>query len=540
MASLERRPIPRPVQELIADARTGRISRRAIIGRGVALGLSVPTLGALLASSPHREAAAQEAPLRIGYHADVNFLDPQLVQSDPDLLPSSVIYGRLTSWDATMLDPQADVAESWTQPDDTTYVFTIRPGVTFHTGREVTAEDVVYSYQRAIDTGDRGRGAGELREVESFSATGPMEFTVKLKQPSAVFLPATGHWALAIIDQETVDQIDTAPVGTGPFTFVEWFPEDHATYHKNPDYWNQEVLAAWPEEITSTPVVEALTRIANLQAGQADLASNIPAQLIGDLEGEENIQLIRQPFTASYWTINFNVTKPPFDNVALRQAVARAIDKETINQNVFFGVGEVGCSLIPSAHWAADASVVCEPRDVEAGKVLMAEAGYPDGLKVVFKYGGNSADIEPPLAEILKQNLAEIGIELELQLMEPNIWLQEVFLDKDYEMTQAWYTREPDPDSLMQSVLRQDGGNNVMGYVNERVEELFDQGKALTDEARRKPIYTEIMQIMLEEMPLVKIQTVEVVWAANQRVSGLQLWPKGMPNYLEYQFDPNA
>lgn len=529
---------PLTVTRLMDDIREGRLTRRAIFGYAAALGLSVPTITSLLNAAG--TAAQEESTMTVGYDLDIQFLDPQLAQSGQDLLPSSLLYGRLTNYDSTMLDPLPDIAESWTQPDDVTYVFNIRPGVLFHSGREVTAEDVVFSYQRALDIGERGRGALELSDVESFEATGPMEFTVRLSQPSAVFLPSTAHWALSIFDQDSVDTADTQPVGTGPYTFVEWIPDDHVTYQKNPDYWNQEALANWPDRVVSNPIPEALTRIANLQQGQIDLAANIPAQFVSQLEGDENVHLLRQPFTASYWTINFNVTKPPFDNVQLRQAVARAIDKETIHQNAFFGVGEVGCSLIPSTHWAYDPELECAPRDVEAARALLEEAGYADGLQITFKFGGNSADIEPPMAEIVRENLAEIGIELELQRMEPSLWLQEVWLDKDYEMTAAWYTREPDPDGLMQSVLREGGGNNVMGYVNPRVEELFDEGKATLDRDARREIYTEIMAIMLEDMPLVKLQTMEIVWGASQRVQGMEISPKGYPTYLAYTFDADA
>jgi peptide/nickel transport system substrate-binding protein len=169
----------------------------------------------------------------------------------------------------------------------------------------------------------------------------------------------------------------------------------------------------------------------------------------------------------------------------------------------------------------------------------MQEAGVGE-LKVTFKFGGNDAGIEAPLAEILKQNLAEIGIDLELQQMEPGLWLQEVWLDKNFEMTDAWYTREPDPDGLMQSVLRKDGGNNVMGYDNPEIETLFDQGKSTLDQEARKPIYSQIIKTMLDDTPLIKLQTVEVIWAGNHKVSGMQVWPKGMPNYLDYTFDPNG
>ncbi|MEA2523679.1 MAG: peptide/nickel transport system substrate-binding protein [Thermomicrobiales bacterium] len=528
------------VKRLMAEAIRGRLSRRQLIGRGLALGLSVPTLTTLVAMHPGRALAAGGGTLKIAFAIDLQFLDPQLVQSDQDLLPSTLVFSRLVQWDSTMLEPKPDVAESWTISDDNlTYAFTLRQGVKFHSGREVTADDVVFSYQRALDTGDKGRGKAELRDVESFTATGPLEFTVKLKQPSAVFLASNGHWALPILNKDTVADVATKPDGTGPFTFVEWVPGDHVTYTKNPDYWNSDALANWPDEIVSQPIPEPLTRIANLKAGQTDLVQNVPAQLVADLEKDTKVQLIRQPFTASYWCLNFNLRQPPFDNVKVRQAVARAIDKEAIHQNVFYGTGEVGCSLIPSTHWAFDPSIECAARDVEAAKALMQEAGVGE-LKVTFKFGGNDAGIEAPLAEILKQNLAEIGIDLELQQMEPGLWLQEVWLDKNFEMTDAWYTREPDPDGLMQSVLRKDGGNNVMGYDNPEIETLFDQGKSTLDQEARKPIYSQIIKTMLDDTPLIKLQTVEVIWAGNHKVSGMQVWPKGMPNYLDYTFDPNG
>jgi len=516
-------------------------SRREIIKRGLAAGLTLTTITALTSSFSQPALAAGGGTMRMAFANDIQFLDPQLVQSDPDLLPSTLVFGRLTQWDSTMLDPQPDVAESWSISNDgLTYTFNLRSGVLYHSGREVVADDVVFSFQRALDTGERGRGAAELRDVESFEATGPLEFTVRLKRPSAVFLASTGHWALPILNPDTVEAIDTAPDGTGPYTFGEWMPGDRATYNKNSAYWNQELLAQWPDEIVSQPISEAVTRIANLQSGQVDLVANIPSQLVASLESDESIQLIRQPFTASYFTVNFNVQAAPFDNVLVRRAVEMAIDKETIHQNVFYGTGEVGCSLIPSGHWAHDDTIECQPRDVEQARQLLAEAGYPDELTVTYKYGGNSADIEPPLAEILKQNLAEAGIELDLQLMEPALWLQEVWLDRNYEMTAAWYTREPDPDGLMQSVLRADGGNNVMGYSNPEIERLFDEGKATLDQDERKAIYSQIIRIMLEDVPLVKLQTVEVIWASNNKVSGLEVWPKGMPNYLDYSFDPDA
>ena len=143
------------ISRFIAEAAAVQLSRRQVIGRGLALGLSVSTITALLAARPENALAVGGGTMKIAFTLDLQFLDPQLVQSDQDLLPSTLIFSRLVQWDATMLDPKPDVAESWTISDDNlTYVFTLRPGTKFHSGREVTADDVVFSFQRALDTGD--------------------------------------------------------------------------------------------------------------------------------------------------------------------------------------------------------------------------------------------------------------------------------------------------------------------------------------------------------------------------------------------------
>ncbi len=146
-------------KQLINDVRSGRVNRRQLMVRGLALGLSVSTITSLVLARPGVVEAAGGGTMKLAYGVDMQFLDPQLVQSDQDLLPSTLIFSRLTQWDSTMLDPKPDLAESWTVSEDgLTYVFTLRSGAKFHSGREVTADDVVFSYQRAIDTGEKGRG----------------------------------------------------------------------------------------------------------------------------------------------------------------------------------------------------------------------------------------------------------------------------------------------------------------------------------------------------------------------------------------------
>jgi peptide/nickel transport system substrate-binding protein len=188
-------------------------------------------------------------------------------------------------------------------------------------------------------------------------------------------------------------------------------------------------------------------------------------------------------------------------------------------------------------HWAY-MPITCPERDIEKAKQLLAEAGYPDGLKLTYK--PEAIELTQKMAEVVKQSLAEAGIEIEIVILDDATWLDEVWFGHNFEITDAWYTREPDPDGLMQSVLRKEKGNNVMGYVNPRVEELFDAGKSTLDREERKEIYRELMEIVvLDEVPVIKIQSTARFSAANEHVMGAYVNPKGLVNYKDFTFVPN-
>jgi peptide/nickel transport system substrate-binding protein len=168
----------------------------------------------------------------------------------------------------------------------------------------------------------------------------------------------------------------------------------------------------------------------------------------------------------------------------------------------------------------------------------LAEAGYPDGLKLTYK--PEATEMTQKMAEVVKQSLAEAGIEIEIILLDSGAWLDEVWFGHKFDITDAWYTREPDPDGLMQSVLRKDKGNNVMGYDNPQIEELFDAGKSIVDRDQRTGYYNQIMEIVIhDDVPLVKIQTMPRIAAANDHIQGAHMSPKGYFHYKDYTFVPN-
>ena len=514
---------------------------------------------------PVQKVVVQEVPvpvalgtMRIGNSGNIGFLDSAKTQGGMDLPHSEMLYSRLLVYDPTMMDSQPDLAASWSVNDaGTDYTFKMRDGVQFHNGNPVTAEDIVFTWQRCRDEiADKGRCKGELTDVVSYSAPSASEFTVSIKSLSPVFLPSMAHWSMGTLDKNSVDTVDTNPIGTGSFTFVEHIPADRLVLDKNRDYHFQPHLGVRPDKVLIVPILEIATRVAALKAGEVDLILFVPYQFLDEIAATSGLHLIEQRggLTAAYDVIAFEVREGPMKDVRLRQAVQLAIDKEAIHQASYFGYGEVDCNLIPSIHWAYE-PIECPARDVEAAKKLVAEAGYPNGVTLNDVFGTGEAEVGTH--EMVKQQLAEANINLKLHPVEGSVWVDRIWfgvdapgknlpggVHKDFDMSIWGYSREPDPDGLMQSVLRATDamsgfkGNNAMRYYNPVVEDLFDKGKSTLDWEERKKFYTEIVKIVVEDVPIIKLQTKPLFSAANDHIRDAYISPKGYFNYNDYIWLP--
>ncbi len=502
--------------------------------------------------------------LRVGNSNEVQYLDAAKSQSGTDIIFSELIYSRLLQYDATMMNPKPDVAESWrVSADGLTYVFTLRQDVTFHNGKGVTARDVEYSWNRCrLEILDRGRCRGELNDVVSYEATGDYEFTVLLNKPSPVFLPSMAHWSLAILDEGSTDTQDTNPIGTGPYKFVEQVPGDKLVVEKYDGYFDKDILNARPQRVFIIPIKDPQTRMAALQAGEIDFAVDVPLDQVARLATTEGIQLLRQVdgITASYMTVIFNVREGPMTDVRVRKAVQLAVDPVAINQAIYFGLGEVSCNPILESHWAY-LPFECPARDVDQAKALLAEAGYGPDNPLQIKYFPENIPTTQKMAEVIQQSLAEADIEMEIVIVDSPTWLDKVWFGvdcdtgdwpesrcwagthKEFDLGDAWYTREPDPDGLMQSVFRADSptsgfkGNNGMRYYNPEIERLFDEAKSTSDRAVRADLYRQIVDIVVnQDVPLIKLQSMPRYFAANSRVQNGYVNPKGYWNAKDWIF----
>ena len=513
------------------------------------------------------EKAAVPSELRLGNGHDIGFLDVHRAQSGFDRFHGWMMFDTVLYFDPTMMNPDPGLARAWNiSSDGLTYDLFLRDDVFYHNGDNFTATDMVWNYDRCIiELKVKSRCGNELQNMASYTATDDYSMRLTLKQFSVVF-PTQLATTPSVMHRANVESgdMDTSPIGTGESHFVEYVPDDRLVLEKNLFYWNKGKLKIRPDRTVIIPIIEEQTRVAALKAGEVDVITGVSYQFIDGINKAPGVRIIGQRggLTAAYWTIIMNTREGPMADVRVRKAMQLAVDKEAMNKAVFFGFGEVGCNPIPNNHWAY-LPTVCPTRDLDAARVLLKEAGYDKDNPLKIKYMPEPGEIPRKMAEVLQQNVAEIDVEMEIIIVDIGAWLDTVWfgvdcdtedwpasrcyagIHKSYDLGDAGYSRTPDPDGLMQSVLRATtetsgwGGNNGMRYRNQRVEDLFDLGKGTTDRVVRKQYYAEIVDIMInQDVPLFKIITNPRFYGVSDRIQDSYISPKGYWNSRDYTFVP--
>ena len=499
------------------------LTRRELFRLAGASGVSLAGLALLAGSSPEPAAAQAGGTMRINMATDIQQLDPHLVTAWNDYCPWESVFSSLTVLDRDF-QPVPDLATSWTQPDPKTYVFQLRKGVLFHNGREMKAADVKFSYERIQGLGGKSKWFTLLLDLDKVEVLDDYRVKVSLKQPSAPFL-ANIAFAM-IVAKENVDKIGVEPIGTGPFRFVERVPNSHLLVRK----WDKFYVSGQPkvDEIRWTPTVEPSTRVANLKTSTMDIISEVPFEALADLKATPGVT-IQEPKASSAYGVILLKHAPPLDNKKLRQALAMMVDREALHRVVFFGVGTTaqGCNPFPVGHWA-HADVNCPKYDPEAGKKLLAEAGYPNGIELEWKVIGTRPDTVK-VAEVCKETFKKGGVNLKLVQLEFATWVQQVYRDKQFQLGQTIFLREADPDGLVVSALFTGGQNNPGGYSTKDMDALLTQGRGELNRERRKAIYKQIAEIVADDVPFIRLQPQPFLWANTAKVSGFYINSQSRP-----------
>lgn len=455
--------------------------------------------------------------LIIGISGDPQAFDPHFKYPKESDLVQEAIFERLVRLDAAG-NVLPDLAESWEAVDPSTYVFKLRRDVKFHDGSDFDADVVKWNFDFAIDPNNATAVGGQLAMIESVTVLDPYTVRFNLKYPFSAFPVRLASWVAKIKSKVAYEKFGKEhsiknPVGTGPFMFKEWKPDQYVRIVRNPNYWNKRL--PYLDEIEYRPIPDASVKLTNLLTGQVHLVDNAPPHELAKLEKNPDLVVSR----TEGWNqeiLWFNTRRPPFDNPKLRLAIAKSIDKAAMVKALFFGLAipATGGGLPPSS-WAFKSDLNTSTYDPEGAKRLMAESGVGPGLKATVVVA-TASELFKREAEMIQQFVKPLGIDLQVQVLETGTWWDRVLgKEADWDAALEDFGLNPDPDEYYSLHIPCGDTYNLSGICDEELEKAFNEGRAVTDQEQRKQAYFKVQEQLDRKVPLVFLahrQEFEVHW----------------------------
>jgi peptide/nickel transport system substrate-binding protein len=458
---------------------------------------------------------------------DPPHFDPMLTTAYRVQIPNTFTHSRLLRHKAgPAVVPgtfalEGDLAESWSQPNETTYVFKLRRGVRWHpkppvNGRELTAEDVVYSVNRFL-TVKGNPSAYMLQSVDRVEA--PDKYTVRftLKEPFAWFLDAVANpISLAIVAKECVDKFGDlkkmdAVVGTGPWMLEGYKPNIGMTFVRHPSYF----VAGQPyiDRIECVVDEDNASRMASFLSGKYDLGWEFPGAIprtdwvqIKDTLKQRRPTLRTVEYVSNVEThVSMRTDRPPFNDVRVRQAMSLALDRQAVIDAVFEGIGVLNPG-VPAAlkDWSLPIAQLGDgakyfKRDLAEAKRLLAAAGHPNGFSASLCYNSYGSTAITDIAQLIAKQLKDAGIDTKLDLKEYGAFIASCYLGKFDSLTYGPQTPFLDPDNFI-TATHYPGESKNQSHVNDPVlTDMLVRQRRTLDVAKRREVIHEIQRHMARQ-----------------------------------------
>ncbi len=536
------------------ETATSRLSRRnflkAAMGVGGALLLSAcssapsTTTPAQSGSSAPAAATPGSGPAAAKPAADASkplvFVD----SSEPNSLYPPVGTGPFGSIQYALFDPLVDhnekmepipgLAESWeVGSDKVTWTFKLRKGVKFHDGTDFNADAVKVTIDRILDPKTGAGRRSVYTVIKNVTVVDPLTVKMTTDGPFADLPFLLMDRSAFIVSPTALNKQEVAdfglhPVGSGPYKFVEWVPNDHLTLDANPDYWRGKPKAP---RITYKIVPEAGARTAMLRSGEADIVMNISPNDLETLKKEANLTVVQKD-SLSQVTSEMRQTKPPFSDKRVRQAMNYALDRKAIVNDIMRGAGRVADSPGPPGVWG---SVSLPPYDYnpDKAKQLLKDAGYANGFDGSLFYVSGRWAGDEQVTQAMQAYWQAVGIKIKLQKVD-NAGLDEM-LSRDPDTMAGWTTMQIRTSSyldyhlyrLFNTEATHMKGFQRSGYSNPKVDELLAKGRGSFDLKERQGYYEEAQKLIWDDAAFVWVFVQQNLMGARKEVSGYEFLPTG-------------
>lgn len=488
------------------------------------------------AASETSTAKSPDNDMVVAMQADVTNLDPHVSSNGVSNTVTNTMYEALVTFDADAnIIPM--LAKEWTMSEDgLTYTFVLNEGVTFHDGEPFNAEAVIANWERG--KADQSlRVYSQTKSWVSAVADSEYQLTITLDAPNNTFLNKLTQVRIVspkAIEELGKDGLAKQSAGTGPYVFAERVDGGYTKVVRNENYWREGPKV---DSLTFKVVPEDGSRIAMLKTGEADIITPVPPIQVEQIEGDSNIVVMNEKgITYRYVTLNKNYTladgRQPFNDVRVRQAMNYAFDNEAFCQVVFQGYAVKPTSIFSdSIMYYAEQTPY--DLDLEKAQALMEEAGYADGFPVTIWV--DNTTIEMQGAEFVKQQLAQINIDVTVEPQESTTIADRTALPEDETEVQMWYVNwssgSYEADGSMRNILHGEkfppSGYNTAFWNNAEFNQLLDDALVSTDEAEIADLYAQAQAIAWEECPWMFLANDNSITAQRSYVKGLTYKPGG-------------
>jgi peptide/nickel transport system substrate-binding protein len=456
---------------------------------------------------------AADSTLTIGRAVSTTAMDPGFLREAATIVDN--IFDTLVMRDTDMkLMP--GLATSWKAVDDTTWDFTLRPGVRFHDGEPMDAAAVKFTLDRVLDPAAKSPTVSYIRTIDSVEVVDPLTVRIKTKGPDPLLPTRMSRYPAYIVPPKYIAQVGNAefarkPVGTGPYRFVEFVPDRYVVLEANKEYWRGPPSIG---RVVWKPIPDDTARVTALLTGEVDMIETVPVDLAPMLQQNPDTALVQVKNGGLTIYLGLVTNVKPLDNVKVRQALNLAIDRQGIVENILHGMATATGTQVGVADFGYAGTPV-PAYDPKRAKELLTEAGLKDGFSIKMQATHRYLK-DGDVAQAIAQEFGEIGVKTELETLDWSVYVQQVPRKGPIFMLGWGSTQTLDADAALYAIMH--SGEPYSTVSDPDLDRLLDESRRTIDPAARAKVFAEIQKVASEKVPLITLYQEDSLYGRRKNV----------------------